>query len=175
MRRTILVLFVLVLLPCAASAIRRSRRVRRHEHPDPPGRHGQGTLFGLRPPVTVIPLVTVEPYSPRPRAGTRTRTSPAPRSPRSGMDHRLRRQRAAALGGNPVYPFAGIGSYKLTRAASDDLTKIGYNFGLGLGFSAIPKLSIDVRGELNMTVGETSRKCANVTAGVSYNFFSPRP
>jgi hypothetical protein len=42
--------------------------------------------------------------------------------------------------------------------------------GLGFGINAIPKLSIQVRGELNMIVtGDTSRKFANATVGVGYS------
>ncbi len=78
--------------------------------------------------------------------------------------------------GTPMFkffPFVGIGTNKDARAATADLTKSGYNFGLGLGLGLPMKLAVDVRGEMQMIVnGDVSRKFANVTAGVSYRFFS---
>jgi hypothetical protein len=72
-----------------------------------------------------------------------------------------------------MYPFAGIGSYTLKRLNMEDQTNTAYTLGLGLGISPLPKLSIHVRGELAAAVdGETSRKWANATVGVSYNIFS---
>ena len=45
--------------------------------------------------------------------------------------------------------------------------------GFGLGISPMPKLTVHVRGELQMAVdGGTSRKFGNVTLGASYALFS---
>ena len=77
------------------------------------------------------------------------------------------------------FPFAGIGSYKIKRSGSEDISDVGYNFGLGIGF-AVPSLvglSFDVRGEaLMIKTDDTSQKIGNVTAGATYKFFStPTP
>ena len=135
----------------------------------------QGTLYGVRLPVSVLPLLKVEPYWATTSLGDAEETFGGLAYTRDGGKVTAYGVNALLSMGGPVrfYPFAGIGSHKLTREGAEDLSKIGYNFGLGLGFSAIPKLDVDVRGELNMiTLGETSRKFANVTAGVSYHFLS---
>jgi opacity protein-like surface antigen len=50
------------------------------------------------------------------------------------------------------------------------VSEIGYNGGLGIGFTPMPKFSIDLRGELNAIVtGDTSQKFGNVTLGVTYD------
>jgi opacity protein-like surface antigen len=76
--------------------------------------------------------------------------------------------------GGPIsfYPYAGVGRTSLKRSGFDK-TLTTYNLGAGLGFSAVPKLTLDVRGELQAIVdGQTTRKFANATAGLSYSLFS---
>lgn len=131
----------------------------------------RGSLFGVRVPVSLIPLLQVEPYFSSASGGDVKETF----GTRSGLD-------VTAFGANVLipfgagfrfYPFAGVGSHKLKRTGSPDITKTGYNFGLGIGFSPpLAGLSVDVRGELNAVVdGDVSRKWANATVGVSYNVF----
>ena len=135
----------------------------------------QGTLYGLRLPVTLLSLLKVEPYWATASLGDAEETFGTLAYTRDGGKVTAYGVNALLTMGGPVrfYPFVGIGSHELTREGTEDLSKVGYNFGLGLGFSAIPRLDVDVRGELNMiTLGETSRKFANVTAGVSYHFLS---
>jgi hypothetical protein len=135
----------------------------------------QGTIYGLRLPVSVLPLLKVEPYWATSTLGDVTETFGTLSYTRDGGKVTAYGVNALLSMGGPLrfYPFVGIASHKLTRTSSEDLSKVGYNFGLGLGFSAIPRFDVDVRGELNMiSLGETSRKFANVTAGVSYRFLS---
>ncbi len=135
----------------------------------------QGMVYGVRLPVSVLPLLKVEPYWATSSLGDVEETFGGLTYTRDGGKITAYGVNALLATGGPVrfYPFVGIGSHKLTRTAADDLTKTGYNFGFGLGFSAIPKLDVDVRGELNMiSLGETSRKFVNVTAGASYHFLS---
>ena len=135
----------------------------------------QGTLYGLRVPVSLLSLLKVEPYWATASLGDVDETFGTLPYTRDGGKVTAYGVNALLSTGGPVrfYPFVGIGSHKLTRAGTEDLSKIGYNFGLGLGLSPIPKFDLDLRGELNMiTLGETSRKFANVTAGVSYHFLS---
>ena len=140
--------------------------------------NGNGTLFGARVPVALIPLVTIEPYYAKTAGKDKSQDIDGFPIPYEGID-------VTSFGANVLltfggkfqfYPFAGIGSFKMKRTALDE-SKSGYNFGLGLGLSPIPKFSIHVRGELAAAIDAgTSRKWANVTAGVSYNFFSlPTP
>lgn len=70
-------------------------------------------------------------------------------------------------GGFKIYPFAGVNSNTLRRDG-DEITKIGFNGGLGFGFRP-GKVLVDLRGELNMAdVGDTSRKWANATLGIGF-------
>lgn len=135
----------------------------------------QGVIYGLRLPVSVLPLLKLEPYWATASLGDVEETFGTLAYTRDGGKVSAYGVNVLLSMGGPLrfYPFVGIGTHKLVREAAEDLTKVGYNFGLGLGFSAIPKFDVDLRGELNMiTLGETSRKFANVTAGVSYHFLS---
>jgi opacity protein-like surface antigen len=135
--------------------------------------NGQGSLFGLRVPVKLIPLITVEPYFARTSGGDKDQSLDELTITYGGID-------VTSYGANvlltfggrfQLYPYAGIGSFKMKRDGLDE-SKTGYNFGLGLGLSPLPKLSIHVRGELAAAVdGDVSRKWANVTASISYDIF----
>ena len=76
---------------------------------------------------------------------------------------------AKLLGGKSfkVYPFAGVNSNTLRRDEAE-ITKIGFNGGLGIGFRP-GKALIDIRGDFNMAdVGDTSRKWVNATIGLGF-------
>jgi opacity protein-like surface antigen len=176
MRKTaILMLFVLA-LPCAAGATSIGfGAFGGTSIPILQDDNGWGTVFGVRAPVSLLSLVTVEPYFAKISGGDKDPGIEGTPTTRSGLD-------VTGFGANvlltfggkiQMYPFAGIGSYTLKRVNMEDQTNTAYTFGLGLGISPLPKLSIHVRGELAAAVdGETSRKWANATVGVSYNVFS---
>jgi hypothetical protein len=175
-RAAILVLFALVLLPCTVGAA--SIGVGGFGGMSVPvlqDDNGQGTMIGLRLPVTLLPLVTVEPYFAKTTGGDKDQDIDGTSITRTGLNiNGFGANLLLTFGGKfQFYPFAGVGSYTLQRVNMEDLTNTAYTFGLGLGLSPMPKLSIHVRGELAMAVdGETSRKWANATAGISYNIFS---
>lgn len=140
---------------------------------------GQGTQFGIRAPVNLVPMLTVEPYFASTSGGDKDETFGGISQSRAGLD-------VSAFGANLLIPFGvgfrltpfvGIGSHKMKREGTDDITKTGYNFGLGIGFSPpVVGLSVDIRGELNAVVdGDVSRKWANATVGISYNVFKMAP
>jgi len=137
----------------------------------------QGPVFGVRVPANLLPLLTVEPYFSTSTLGNVEDSFGTPTTyTRDGGKvtgfgvNALVTFGAATL---KLYPFAGVGSYKVTREGSEDVSEIGYNFGLGLGVSPVPKLTVHVRGGLDMVAtGDTSQKFATVTAGVSYAVFS---
>jgi hypothetical protein len=138
---------------------------------------GNGALFGIRVPVNLIPLITVEPYYATSNLGDVTETFGGLSYTRTGFN--MKAFGATAIlgsiggGGLKFYPYAGIGSYKLDRTGSEDIKETGYNFGLGIGVPAGPKISVQMRGGLDMIVtGDTSRKFANVTLGINYNLMS---
>ena len=171
-----LVLFALALMPCTAGAT--SIGVGAFGGMSIPllqDDTAQGTMFGLRAPVALLPLVTVEPYFAKASGGDKDQDLDGETITRSGIDVTGYGANLLLTFGSKIqfYPFAGIGSYTMSREGSEDLTKTAYTFGLGLGISPMPKLSIHLRGELAAAVeGETSRKWGNATIGVSYNIFS---
>jgi hypothetical protein len=134
----------------------------------------QGTMFGLRAPVKLIPLVTVEPYYASSSLGDKDVTVAGFTYTREGFDEKAFGLNAMLTMGGPVsfYPFAGLGQTKLERPGSD-LSLTTYNVGFGLGFSPVPKVSVHIRGELQMAVDSgASRKFGNATIGASYALFS---
>jgi len=136
----------------------------------------QGSDFGVRVPVKLIPLFTVEPFFSSSSLGDVEETFGSTTYTRDGGDLKAFGANVLFTFGSPVFqlfPFAGIGSYKLERAGAEDVSDVGYSFGLGLGLSPIPKVGVNVRGEFDMVVtDETSQKFAKVTAGASYSIFS---
>jgi hypothetical protein len=134
----------------------------------------QGSTFGLRFPVKLVPLVTVEPYWASSSLGDKDQTVGGITYTREGFDEKAWGLNAMLTMGGPVqfYPFLGIGKTKLERTGNDlDLTT--YNAGLGLTLSPMPKLNVNLRGELQIAAdGDVSRKFGNVTLGASYALFS---
>jgi hypothetical protein len=134
----------------------------------------QGTMFGLRAPVKLVPLVTVEPYWASSSLGDKDVTVAGITYTREGFDETAFGLNAMLTMGGPVqfYPLVGIGQTKLKRSASD-LSLTTYSAGFGLGISPMPKLTVHLRGELQMAVDSgTSRKFGNATLGASYALFS---
>jgi len=136
----------------------------------------QGSIFGARVPIQLIPLISAEPFFASSKLGDKDQTI-------AGLPYTRDGGEITAFGVNVLlggmgapgvrfYPYAGLGSYELKRNGAEKATEVGYNFGLGLGLSPIPQLAIDLRGELNMiATGDTSRKYANVTVGAAYTLF----
>lgn len=136
---------------------------------------GTGSQFGVRVPVTLAPAVTVEGFYASSALGDVDETIAGQTYTRSGPD-------VTTFGANAIlnfggayrfYPFLGVGSSTIKQAGTEDLTDTSINFGVGFGFSLMPKLSLDLRGELNSVItGDTSRKFGNLTVGVAYALFS---
>jgi hypothetical protein len=133
-----------------------------------------GSIYGFRAPVSLVPMITVEPFFASSKLGDGEQTLAGIVYKRDGFDQTA--YGLTAMLGNPsgmgfhFFPFAGIGKYKLTRIGSDDINEAGYNFGLGIGIGATPKVSLQIRGELEMVkTGDTSRKFGNATAGLTYS------
>jgi opacity protein-like surface antigen len=131
-----------------------------------------GTQFGIRAPVKIIPVVTLEPFFAKSNYKDQEETFNGLTYTRQGYDGTAFGLNAilGQVGGPGVkfYPYLGLGSFKLSRD-SDEITKMGWNFGVGLGISPAPRWSIQIRPEFNMVVtGDTSRKFGNMTVGVNY-------
>ena len=134
-----------------------------------------GAVYGLRLPVDVVPMLRLEPYWSRAALGDVEETFAGLPYTRDGGEISAFGLNVMLAAGGPLrfYPFAGIGSYELTRAATDDRTEVGYDAGLGLGLSPLPGLEADLRAEfVVIPFDETSRKFVNVTLGASYHFLN---
>jgi hypothetical protein len=134
----------------------------------------QGPVYGVRVPLKVIPMITVEPYYLTSHLGHGEQTIGGVKYTRDGFEHTgygVNALLGTALGlGFGLHPYAGIGSHKLVRDGTPEIKETAYNFGLGMGINAMPKISLQLRGELNMVVtGDTSRKFANATVGLTYS------
>jgi len=133
-----------------------------------------GSVWGLRVPVKLVPLLTAEPYYSSASLGDKTVTVGGFSATREGSDVSSFGVNALLTMGGPIrfYPFAGIGTAKYKRTGQDE-SFTAYNLGLGLGLGVIPKVDIDLRGEFQAAANEgVSRKVVNITLGASYAIFS---
>jgi len=139
-----------------------------------------GSMFGVRVPITLMSMISVEPFFASSSLGDGEQEIGGITYTRDGFDNKTFGVNAflGSLKGNPgfrIYPYVGIASAKLTRAGSEDIKKTAYNFGMGLGVSPAASFSVHLRGELDMVViDDVSRKFGNATLGVSYDLW-PRP
>jgi opacity protein-like surface antigen len=135
----------------------------------------QGSIFGARIPVRLAALLAVEPFYSTSALGDKTiETSPGFSVTREGSDVTTYGVNALFPFGTKtlLYPYAGIGNVHFERSGEDE-SFTSYDLGLGLGVTLIPKLMLDMRGELQMaSSGETSRKMFNVTLGATYSIFN---
>jgi opacity protein-like surface antigen len=131
----------------------------------------QGAQFGIRVPIYTNPVFTVEPYYTSATLGDATQNA-------AGIDYTRDGGDLSGYGVNVMYsfgafyPWGGVGSYTIKREGAEDIKKFGYQFGLGLGFKLIPKLSLHVRGGLDVVPTDgTSQKFGEVNAGLNYALF----
>jgi hypothetical protein len=143
--------------------------------------NGSGSMYGLRVPVGLIPMVTVEPFYASTSGGSKSQTAAGVTLTRDGIDVTSYGANLLLTFGGVVqmFPFAGVSSNHLKRAGLD-ATQTGYDFGLGLGFKLpLVGLSANVRGAANIVTDpastEASRKWGEVTVGVAYNLFKFPP
>ncbi len=137
----------------------------------------QGSVFGVRVPVAVLPMLTAEPWIAKSALGNKSVTIANIGYERDGGDltaFGLNARLGGVTGpGVSFFPYAGIGSFKLTRSGSEDISKVGYDVGLGLTLTPAPKFGIGLRGQFDMIpTGDTSRKYGEVQLGLSYSFLT---
>lgn len=140
----------------------------------------QGSEFGARVPVKLSSMFTVEPWYGSSSLGDVDETFGSNSYTRDGGDLTSFGANVLFTFGQPsfqFFPFAGIGSYKIERESAEEISDMGWSFGLGVGFAPMPKLNLNLRGELDMVVtDETSQKFGKITAGAAYTIFStPAP
>lgn len=133
-----------------------------------------GTVVGVRVPVSLVPMITAEPFYTSSSLGDKDETLGGITYTREGFDGKaygLNVILGSPMGmGFKFYPIVGIAKYKLERTGSEDIDDTGYNVGLGIGIGATPKISLQIRGELAIVkTDDTSRKFGNATAGLTYS------
>jgi hypothetical protein len=134
----------------------------------------QGAVYGLRVPVSLVPLLTAEPFFSFSSLGDKSVDLGGISVTREGSDVTTFGLNAMLTMGGPVrfFPYVGIGSAKFKRAGQDE-SFTSYQMGLGFGFTPAPKFNVDIRGELQAAAKDgVSRKMANVLVGVSYALVS---
>ena len=135
---------------------------------------GNGTLYGLRAPVKLIPFVAVEPWYTSTALGDKVQSVAGVNLTHAGFDQTSYGANVLLATGGPLsfYPFAGIGSTTFKRGGANE-TYTSYSAGFGLSVSPVPKLSLDIRGELEAVMDNgTTRKFGNATVGLGYSLFS---
>ena len=138
-----------------------------------------GSTFGVRVPIHVVPMIAVEPFYASTALGDKTVAVGPINVNRPGADVTTYGLNAMLSMGGPLrfYPFAGIGSAKykigdvLNHVTNYNVTS--YQAGVGLGITPFPKVSVDLRGELQYASKPGFvRRNAGVTLGASYALFS---
>lgn len=131
---------------------------------------GQGVTYGLRFPAHFGFFLSVEPHFDWTNGGETDETIGGVEYTRDGID--VKQAGMNLILGNPtkpgfrIYPYVGLGHYSLKGEGREDLQKIGYNGGLGLGFGSA-KVKFDIRGDYTMIdIGLSSRKAVSATAGL---------
>src|SRR5262245_25626313 len=92
-----------------------------------------GSTFGVRIPISIIPLVSVEPFFASSALGDGEETIGGITYTRDGFDHTEFGVHAmlGSLKNNPgfrFFPYLGIASSKLSREGSEDIKKASYQF-----------------------------------------------
>lgn len=135
---------------------------------------GNATVYGVRFPVHFGWFISLEPRFETTAGGKFEQTFGAITAEREGID--IKQPGINFILGNPTgagfrfYPYAGLGHYSLSGEGRQELEKIGYNGGIGLGFGGA-KWKFDLRGDFTMIdIGESSRKAASATAGLGFTF-----
>lgn len=131
-----------------------------------------GAVFGARFPVHFGWFLSIEPHFDATSGSSFDQTFGTLTATREGID--IKQSGINFILGNPTrpgvrfYPYVGLGHYSLSGEGRQEIEKIGYNGGLGLGFGG-DKWKFDLRGDFTMIdIGESSRKAASATAGLGF-------
>ena len=132
---------------------------------------GNGTVFGLRAKLKLIPGFTVEPvlgFNQFGDADTDFGSLPGSKVTYYGVDLIL-----GGMGipvGPRVYLVGGGAFYSFSRDNLEDETRLGLSAGLGIEIGLGKTLGLDFRGKFHLITqeGGGSRKMANITGGINY-------
>jgi hypothetical protein len=132
-----------------------------------------GTQFGLRVPVHVVPLLTVEPFLTGAGLGGVEASFAGRPYNRRGLDV-LGWGAVAAWGdlgfgtGFPIHPYVGVGSYHLSREGTGGSDETGWTLGVGWSRALPWRVAVGARAEFTWIAdGETARRFIGLGAGIS--------
>ncbi|MFH2036527.1 MAG: outer membrane beta-barrel protein [Candidatus Zixiibacteriota bacterium] len=131
-----------------------------------------GTMFGFKGKLSVIPGIVVEPNIYLSQLGDSELGLPGTKVTSFGIDALIGGQNGKE--GITVYGIVGLGFYSMTRdlATFEDVTKFGFSAGLGMEIGVIKDIGIDIRGKLDVinAEGGGSKKSAAILGGLNYYF-----
>jgi hypothetical protein len=137
-----------------------------------------GTVFGFKARINIIPLITAEPNITFGKWGEP--------DPIDGFDLGIDGSKInsygvdATIGNKPgvigfkPYGVLGAAIYSIKNDDTGfDESKLGWSAGLGFGFGFSPQFDLDIRGKANIALQENgSKKAIYVTAGINYYFIT---
>lgn len=131
---------------------------------------GNGSVFGFKGKVSLIPGVVLEPNVnfTRLEAGYSFGARPGSKITSLGIDALL----GAGMGsqGLRMYGILGAGYYSITRGHDEDAGEFGWTTGLGCELGLISNTGFEIRGELDVISSEDggTRKSAAIVGGLNY-------
>lgn len=132
-----------------------------------------GNIFGARFPVSLLGLVTVEPYFATSRQKDVIRTVGGMQVPDPGWEGSL--FGANLILGSPLrvglifFPYAGINSARLIRVGGERISGTGVDIGAGVGIAPSRHMSMVLRAEANsISAGGSTRRFGYLTFGLNY-------
>jgi len=135
-----------------------------------------GPQWGIRVPVHAVSNVTFEPFFAIADGGRHEETFGGTTYDRIGFNV-LSYGAIAAWGrmglgsGFPVFPYVGIGSYRLAREGAEARTELGYSAGVGYAYALPVGFALQARSEVVVVpTDETSRRFVNLNVGVQFRF-----
>jgi hypothetical protein len=135
-----------------------------------------GGQYGLRMPINVTSLVTVEPFLTSTGLGSVEATFGGQPYVRDGFDI-VSYGAVVALGGlgmsprYPLFPFLSVGGYHLGREGGATDVRLGYAAGIGYAHRLSTHVSANVRTDYQwIDVGGADRRFFEIGAGVTLRF-----
>jgi hypothetical protein len=135
----------------------------------------QGTIFGIRGKINVVPIVTFEPRIAftsfgEPSSDDFVLDLDGSKVKAYGVDAVL----GAPFGGKgfAMFGIVGGGFYNVKRDQTfEDQTELGWSAGFGFAIGFSPMISADARGKLNVMPFEDGGALKSVSATVGINYF----
>jgi len=140
----------------------------------------KGNMFGVRVPVNLVPLFTVEPYYASAALGEATESVGGIDYTREGFDEKAYGVNAMLTLGGPVsfYPYAGVGQTSLKRTGFDDCSIHAKTWDL-LRMTRMVTVRLEAGYLSNthdlerLTQPHTRQEFAEAIASAIHDFFSP--